>query len=137
MSDLVDPESDPGLAALAKRDAEVAEALEAERRGKSGDYGRTLADSWEQRTASDARWDATALGFTVGGPVEVHRRDGSVFTGTVRSVPDGKGWWQPVVTDGRVEFEDGTALAFDDIVSVSVLPDAEHGHDLGPADPEP
>jgi hypothetical protein len=132
MSDLVDPASDPELATLAKQDAEVAAALEAERVGSTGDFGTTIAEAWDQRTGSDARWDATALEFTVGGPVEVHRADGSVYVGTVRSVSDGKGWWRPVVTDGKVQFEDGTALAFDDIVSVSSLPDAEHAHDLGP-----
>lgn len=132
MSDLVDPASDPELVALAKRDAEVAAALEAERVGTTGDFGSGIADAWEDRTSSDAGWDTTALEFTVGGPVEVHRRDGSVFVGTVRSVPDGRGWWRPVVVDGLVQFEDGTGLAFDDIVSVSAVPDAEHAHDLGP-----
>jgi len=39
------PDPDPDLAALAKRDTEVAEAMEAERRGRSGDFGGTLADN--------------------------------------------------------------------------------------------
>jgi hypothetical protein len=137
MSDRVDPSSDPELAALAKRDHEVAEALEAERRGRSGDFNESLSESWDQRTASDARWDAAALGVTIGEPLEVHRRDGSVFRGKVAATADGRGWWRPVVEGDSVVFEDGTHLTFDDIVSVSTISDADHEHDLGPAEEEP
>jgi hypothetical protein len=134
MADQRDPASDPELAALAKRDAEVAAALEAERRGKSGDFGGSLNDNWDRRLESDEGWDATALGYTIGQSVDVHLRDGTVYTGKVKATSDGRGWPRPVVEDGVVLFEDGTRITTDDIVSVSPVPDAEHGHDLGPTE---
>jgi hypothetical protein len=137
VSDVVDPAADPELAALAKRDAAIAAALAAERRGRDDDFQGPLDEAWDARAASDATWDLAALDLTVGGPIEVHRRDGTVYTGTVRSEPDGKGWWHVVASDAGVEFEDGTVLAFDDIVSIAPVPDADHTHDLGPVDDTP